>query len=192
MLPGADADIREGELAGILFRRLDHLLRRRVRQGFCADQRVGNVEHDRDRDEVVEWIIGQVLVEAGIEYDVAQAADEQRIAVGRRVDGGLGADDGAGAGAVFHHHALPQPLAELVGQQPADDVVAAGRPDRHDDLDRTVGIVLRGGAAGGEPERRQRERERRQREWENGQQRAKGGARRHGDELRAGVVLSSS
>src|SRR5262249_60839357 len=44
-------------------------------------------------------------------------------------------NDRSGAGTIFHHHGLVEPLRRLVRQGPTDNVVAAARPDRHDDLD---------------------------------------------------------
>jgi hypothetical protein len=58
------------------------------------------------------------------------------------LDDRLRPDDRSGAGAIFHDDGLAEPLRQLVCQRPPDDVIAAGRPDRHDDLDRAVGIGL--------------------------------------------------
>ena len=106
MLAGSDAGIGELQGAGILLRRRDHVLGCAVGQVLGGDQRVGNVEHERDRHEVVERIVRQLLIEPRIEHDIAQPADEQRVAVGRRIDHGLGPDDGAGAGPILDHRAL--------------------------------------------------------------------------------------
>ena len=51
----------------------------------------------------------------------------QRVAVGRRPHGLLGRDHAAGAGAVVGEHLLAEPVAELGGNQPGDDVDTAAR-----------------------------------------------------------------
>jgi hypothetical protein len=133
-----------------------------------GDQRVGDVEHQRDRNEVGERVIGQLLIEPGVEHDVAQAAHEQGITIGRRIDHRLRADDGPRAGPVLHHDALAQPLRELVREQAADDVVTARWSDRHDDLHRAIGIGLRaGGRRRGDQgaEREQHDGQRRRAKW---------------------------
>jgi hypothetical protein len=125
VLPGAGPRIGQLQPARILLGRRDHIVRRRVGKILVGDQRVGDVEHQRDRNEVGERVIGQLLIEPGVEHDVAQAAHEQGITIGRRIDHRLRADDGPRAGPVLHHDALAQPLRELVREQPPDDVIAA-------------------------------------------------------------------
>jgi hypothetical protein len=44
---------------------------------------------------------------------------------------------------VLDDEGLAEAARQLIGQEASDDVVAAGGPDRHDDLDRAVGIGLR-------------------------------------------------
>ncbi len=50
------------------------------------------------------------------------------MAVGHRAADGFGREIAAGAAAIFHHHRLPEALAELLSNQAGDDVGnAAGR-----------------------------------------------------------------
>ena len=53
--------------------------------------------------------------------------DEKRVAIRRRFRGEVGADHAAGAGAVIDEDLLSEPLAELIGDDAADDVVASRR-----------------------------------------------------------------
>jgi hypothetical protein len=85
-------------------------------------------------------------------------SDQQRIAIGRRIDYRLRTDNGPGARPVFHCHVLPKPFRQLVRQQAADHVISASRRARHHDLDGMVGVALRRHAAGRQCQKRQRER----------------------------------
>ena len=129
MLAGADAGVGELDRAGIGFGGGDDFLRRLIGQRRRADQRVGKIHDQRDRNQVFQRIVRQILVEAGVEHDVAQAADQQRVTVRFGRDRRLGANDGAAARAIFHNERLLEPPAELIGDEASEDVVAARRPD---------------------------------------------------------------
>src|SRR5262249_60676189 len=51
-------------------------------------------------------------------------------------------DDRPGSGGIFHDNSLAESLRKLVRERPTDDVLAAARRDRHNDLDWAVGIGL--------------------------------------------------
>ena len=69
----------------------------------------------------------------------ADAAEEQRVAVGRRARRGLRADDAARARPVVDDHRLPELRGESLPDQPRDGVVAAAGGERHDQAQRFVG-----------------------------------------------------
>src|SRR5262249_52436195 len=64
-------------------------------------------------------------------------------AVGRRFCGGLGADDGSGAGPVLHHKRLLERLAQLLAKRPREDIGRTAGAEWHDHLDRARRIILR-------------------------------------------------
>src|SRR5262249_37428294 len=68
---------------------------------------------------------------------------QQRVAVGRRFCGRLGADDGSGAGPVLHHKRLLERLAQLLAERTREDIGRTAGAEWHDHLDRTRRIILR-------------------------------------------------
>ena len=80
-----------------------------------------------DRHKVGLRVERQILVEPDVKYDVAQAADDQRVAIRRRCGDRPGAGDAAGAGPVLDNERLPHPFGELIGHEPPQQVIAAGR-----------------------------------------------------------------
>ena len=82
----------------------------------------------------------------------AQAAHEQRVAVGRRARGRFGAERSCAAGAVFHHHRLARRLAQSLRDDPRQRIGKPARRERHDDLDGLCGIIL-GARGSGRDER---------------------------------------
>jgi hypothetical protein len=90
------------------------------------------VRRRRRRHVVRSSVVNRSTVSAKcyVEDDIAQAADQERIAVGRRRYHRLGADHRAGAGAVLHRDRLSEPPRELIGNDAAEDVIAAGRSAR--------------------------------------------------------------
>jgi len=74
---------------------------------------------------------------------------EQGVTVGRLGPHVTGADQRAGAGAVFHEHLLAQGLAQLFGDAACHDVDIAARGERIDDAQRLDRVVLRGSCKAG-------------------------------------------
>ena len=142
MRAGADADRGVVQLAGIGLGVVDHLLDRMERRlvRHHEDFQRGADQHDRleARDRMERR--GRRQRDVGAER---LGAEVQRVAVGRRRRGCRSADVAAAAGPVFHHHLLAPLLAELVGDQPPENVDRAGRRERDEDVHRPFGIVLR-------------------------------------------------
>ena len=67
--------------------------------------------------------------------------DEQCVAIRRRLRDEPAADAAAGAGAILDDDRLTQWPANLLGNQPRDEIGRAARADRNDDLDRPLGIL---------------------------------------------------
>jgi hypothetical protein len=79
------------------------------------------------------------------------------MAVGHRAADGFGREIAAGAAAIFHHHRLPEALAELLSNQAGDDVGnAAGRKGNLEcDGLRWIALRRRRPCDGGEGRRKQ-------------------------------------
>ena len=123
---------------------IDQLAQRLKRRAHRHDQHVGRGCRQDDGVEVLDRI--EILV--GRDGDVhAQGlrAEMQRIAIGRGLGGGGGADVAAGARTVPDHHVLAPGLAELLRQDAPERVDGAAGRKRNQDADRPVGIGLRHG-----------------------------------------------
>ncbi|MNS99260.1 hypothetical protein D3C72_1336580 [compost metagenome] len=115
-------------------------------QVACRQARVGDDHMRHFRQHGHHFQVGRRVVVQLLEGVVgrvqAKRAQQQRIAVSRRIDHGLAADMPAGTRAVLDHHRLVVQLAELVGQHAALQVRAAARAERHDDADRAIRIMF--------------------------------------------------
>ena len=69
---------------------------------------------------------------------------QQRVAVRRGLRGGGGADHGGGAGPRLDDDLLAPVLEHLLRDDARQDVGRSARRERHDDLDRPVGIFVGG------------------------------------------------
>jgi hypothetical protein len=86
----------------------------------------------RDRREIPDRVVGQLLVEGRVDR-VAARDQRDRVAVRSRPRHDFRSHDAVGARAVLDDHLLPQALAELGRDDAADRVVpAAGREQRND------------------------------------------------------------
>ena len=106
-----------GELAG-----LGAGERCKFGQGLGGDggmdhEQVRRNEHLGDRREILDGVIGQLVIEARTHDQRGIPAHQQGVAVRGRLGGALGRDVAAGAGDVLHHHRLPPGFRELVGEQ---------------------------------------------------------------------------
>src|SRR5262245_65851258 len=66
---------------------------------------------------------------------------EERIAVRRRANYGLAADNAGRAGPILHNELLIPALAEFLRQHSGHYVDAAARGNRNDDVDWPIGII---------------------------------------------------
>ena len=139
---GADARRAVGELAGLLLRERDELGERLRRHRRIDDQDVGRGRGERDRREILDRVVGHLLVEHGIERQRARRHQEG-VAVGRGARDALDADHVAGAGAVLDEELLLERLGEMLGHDARDDVGAAGGRGGHDDAHGAGGPGLR-------------------------------------------------
>jgi len=155
VLAGADSGSCDRQPARIGARKIEHLAQRVLREVLARDQGIGERADERHRREVRDRVVTRILVQAEIERHVGKAADEQRIAVGRRRRGRLRADQRSRPDAVLHDERLPELRAQLVAEQPADKIVAAAGRAGHDDPHRLRRVDLAKRAASRKQARRQ-------------------------------------
>src|SRR5258705_5381062 len=96
---------------------------------------------ETDRLEILERTVWQLRMQDGIEGETAGDAEQQGVAVGRRLRGKLGADDSARASAIIDDDLLSQALAELLRKHARYDVSAAARRLRYDQAHRPGGLI---------------------------------------------------
>ncbi len=143
MAHGAGAGRRIGQLAGARLRVGDELGDRLNRQRRSDHQHERHVRDQRDRHEVLDRIVGQLLVERGVDGQQAARRHQQRVAVGRALGDRIGGDHGPAAGAVLDHERLAETVGEMLAEPAREDIGAAARRVRHDDGDLARGILLR-------------------------------------------------
>ena len=96
------------------------------------------------RGEIAQWIERHARVEMRVDREQAVHADQQRIAVGRRLRHRFARHHAVAADAVLDHHRLAQRLGEARRDEAPHEVRPAAGRDRHQQADRFRG-VLRGG-----------------------------------------------
>ena len=110
-------------------------LRRKLR----VDQHhVGEQRDHADGSKGFFGVVGQLGVQRGVHRERG-GVKHQRVAVGRGLGDGGGADLAAGTGLVFHDHGLAQRLAQLGRHQPRHGVGAAAGRVGDDQRDRFAG-----------------------------------------------------
>ena len=134
----ADGGVVELPLARQFDELLDRLRRRRVRH----QQDFADLRHHRNRREVLFAVVGQFGIERRI-GGVARKHHQQRVAVGFGLRDRAGSDGAAGAGAVVDDDGLTELLADVLADQPRQNVGDASGAGRHDHLDGARRIVLR-------------------------------------------------
>ncbi len=143
MRRGAGSGARIVQRARLLLRARDQLL-----QGAHAHVRshredVGEKADLGHRLEVPDRVVGDLVVEAGIDGERI-GRQQQRVAVGAGARDEGEADIAAGAAAVLDHDRLPQRVAQRLLDDARDDVVGSSRRKRHDQRHRPLGIGCRG------------------------------------------------
>jgi len=112
-------------------------------------QHDGTAGDHRHRGKALDRVVVEIFVDRGPDGERPWCGEEQRVAVGLRACGRLGADRSASpARPILDHDRLPERRSNAVRDQPGRDIDPARR-ERHDDLDRPVRIGLGGRRTGG-------------------------------------------
>ena len=143
VLRGSRPGRAEGEAARGGARKLDQVRDRADRKRRIDQQDFGGKRNERDRNEVGERIVGQVLVQGDVGRERRAGRDHERVAVRRRAHHRDGARHRARAGPVLDHERFSVQPLELAADQPGKDAVHAARRRRRHDGDGARGIVLR-------------------------------------------------
>src|SRR6267143_5623804 len=142
VIGGAVAGRGNADLAGPRSSQSEIFMKRGNRRLWRHRQ---NDRHGLDRSdghEVLQRIVGEVFEHRRAGGHRAARAEEQRIAVCRRLDHRGGADGAAGAGAVLHDHLLPERIRERRRDGARGDVDVAARRPGYNDAYRADGEVL--------------------------------------------------
>ena len=113
------------------------------RQALVHGEHVGDLAEQRDRREGGRRVVRHLLVEELVGDGGADRAEQQRVAVGRRLGDQLRADIAAGAALVLDHDIGAPGVLQMLGGDAAQQVGRAGGRERHDHADRLAGIGLR-------------------------------------------------
>ena len=143
------------KLSGVLACSLDNLRHAGLRQAAAGNHHIGEGVGQTDRDKVADRIVGQLLVKAGVERNVAQSAHEQRVAIRGCSRGRERTRHRSAARTVFDEDALPEALGKLSRQQPPHQIVNTARFIGHNDPHRPQGILRERGARGEQARSRQ-------------------------------------
>ena len=135
---------RERNLARIVLGVFDQVGHRVHRQRRIDHQHQRVARHQRHHRQVLQRIVGELLIERRVDRERAARREQQRVTVRRGLRDGRGRCRGAGARAVLHDEGLAEPLGELLRHQPADDINRSTCGERHYDGDLARRIVLRG------------------------------------------------
>ena len=126
-------------------RQLLQVLRRHGRMRHRDERHLRGARH---RGEVLQGVVAGVLVQVRVDHQRALVRERDRVAVGRGLRPGGGADVALRAGAVVDDHLLAPRLAQLRRQDARQRVGAAARRERHDEAHRLVGKLLRDAGRG--------------------------------------------
>jgi hypothetical protein len=139
----------EIELVGMLLRIGDQLLEILHRHALVQDQHLLRERDVGDRLEILQRIVGQVLVERRIDRDRAARQQADGGAIGRRRLAGIGRDDGVGAGPALDHEAMRVALLERLAERAHHYVDGAAGRERDQHPDRARRIARLGKARAG-------------------------------------------
>ena len=134
---------RERNLARIVLGVFDKIGHRVHWQRRIDQQHQRIARHQRDHREVLERVVGELLVERRVDRKRAARREQQRVAVRCGLRDGGRRGRGACARAVLDDEGFAQPLGELLRHQLADDVDRSAGGERHHDGYLSRRIVLR-------------------------------------------------
>ena len=117
-------------------RERDQLLHRPHRQRRMHRQQQRCGREQAHRREVAHRVVGQPAAERGVDPVRRDTGEEQRVAVGWRACGEVGADRAARARPVVDHHRLADRLGQPLADRARDRVVAAAWRKGDDPADR--------------------------------------------------------
>jgi hypothetical protein len=133
------------QFAGVFLGVIDHVFDRFERQGRVHHQHIGAGVHLREVNQVGHGVVFELGIQAmrhGVLPDASSGSRcNHRLA---RRHGAFRADNAAGAADVFDHHRLFEDPAQLIGHQSAHHIAGAPRRKRHDQFDRSVGVIALG------------------------------------------------
>ena len=136
----SDAGTGVAQLVRIGLRARDQLRDRGDAGGRRRDEHIGRRVQLGDRREVLERVVGRLLVERGIDHEGARH-HHQRIAVGRAARDLRDPEIAAGAAAILHDERLAERFTELHGHEPRGEVARAAGRERHHDPHRAFGVT---------------------------------------------------
>ena len=128
MLGGGKAGAGEHDLAGMVLgvgHQLLHVVGGEIRTRHDHQAGGGNLPNRREGRV---GVVGHVLLGDGGD-DLTRGHDSERVAVGRRLGDHVIAQDAARTRLVFDDERLAEPALHRVGENAADDVGAAARPE---------------------------------------------------------------
>jgi hypothetical protein len=112
------------------------------------DQYSGRQGYQRDRCEIFERVVLEVLVQTIGDDDVAERPHDQRVTVRRRARHQFGADRAGSARPVVDNDLLAPGFAHFLTQQARQDIGVAARCVGHHEADGFCGVRLPGSGPG--------------------------------------------
>ena len=106
------------------------------------DQQQRKVHHVGDGGEILQRVIRQFFVEAGVHGHGPSGGHSQGVAIRRRLHQGLQTHNAIGTGPVVDHHLLTQAFVEFLRHHPRNHIVSTTRWKRYDDADGFAGKSL--------------------------------------------------
>ena len=132
------------DLAGIGFGVCDKFGDRLCRNIRIDFHHVGNADEAGNRFKIAQEYEIKMLVKRGVDC-VCWVRQQNGVAVGRGLDDKLGRKIVAGTGAVFHNELLAKPFAEILTENPREDVGRTARWIADVNVRRTGWVIDSGG-----------------------------------------------
>ena len=134
MMEGAGPRRSVGELARLLLGELDQVRYRLNRQGWIDHQHERHAREQRDRGQLLAWVVGQVLAHGDVDREHRARRHHDGVAVGRRARDRGRRRRAAAARTVLDHEWLAQALLELRSEGAGERLVDAARRERDDEV----------------------------------------------------------